>query len=158
MSSPSRCRDSKLDVTTTGLDPTAGLVALPTDLVDASGLIAQGCPADQGNAFVISGRGGFPPTPEQQLDDDADWQDRGRLVVAPLTQPERRSRSQAAATNSPQRESPPATPFVEATAWQVSPTGAINLVASTPDPMEQKRLAPPLACQERSSATAGHTP
>jgi large exoprotein involved in heme utilization and adhesion len=40
-----------LDVTTAGLDPTSGLVALPTDLVDASGLIAQGCPADRGNSF-----------------------------------------------------------------------------------------------------------
>ncbi|MBW4692097.1 MAG: filamentous hemagglutinin N-terminal domain-containing protein [Lyngbya sp. HA4199-MV5] len=71
-----------IDVITSGFDPTAGLVALPTDLVDSSGLIAQGCPANQGNSFVITGRGGLPPTPEQQLDDDAKWSDRRRLVVA----------------------------------------------------------------------------
>ncbi len=70
-----------IDVTLTGIDPTAGLVALPTDLIDASGLIAQGYPANRGNSFVISGRGGLPPTPEQQLDDDAEWGDRRRLMV-----------------------------------------------------------------------------
>ena len=55
------------------LDPTAGLVQLPTGLVDSSRLIAQGCPADRGNSFVITGHGGLPPTPEQELDDDAEW-------------------------------------------------------------------------------------
>ena len=54
------------------LDPTSGLVALPTTVVDSSRLIAQECPANQGNSFVITGRGGLPPTPEQQLDDDAE--------------------------------------------------------------------------------------
>jgi large exoprotein involved in heme utilization and adhesion len=150
--------DGTLNVSTAGIDPTAGFVALPTDLVDASGLIAQGCPAHRGNAFVISGRGGLPPTPEQQLDDDADWPDRRRLVVVPPTQPERRSRGQSAATSSPKGESPPAMPLVEATAWQVSPTGAISLVASSPDPTVQNRLVPPLACQGQSSAAASYTP
>lgn len=63
-------------------DPTSGLVALPSTVVDSSRLIAQGCPANQGNSFVITGRGGLPPTPEQQLDDDAEWSDRRKLVVA----------------------------------------------------------------------------
>jgi filamentous hemagglutinin family protein len=62
-------------------DPTSGLVTLPTTVVDSSRLIAQGCSASQGNSFVITGRGGLPPTPEQQLDDDAEWSDRRRLVV-----------------------------------------------------------------------------
>jgi filamentous hemagglutinin family protein len=63
------------------IDPTSGLVQLPTTVVDSSRLIVQGCPADRGNSFIITGRGGLPPTPEQQLDDDAEWSDR-RLVVA----------------------------------------------------------------------------
>lgn len=56
-------------------------MALPTDLVDASQLVAQGCPASEGNSFVVTGRGGLPPTPEQQLDDNVRWEDRRRLVV-----------------------------------------------------------------------------
>ncbi|XGV97299.1 MAG: hypothetical protein ACAF41_31835 [Leptolyngbya sp. BL-A-14] len=53
------------------LDPTSGLIELSTTLVDSSRLIAQGCPANQGNSFVITGHGGLSPNPEQQLDDDA---------------------------------------------------------------------------------------
>jgi filamentous hemagglutinin family protein len=76
------------------LDPTSGLIALPTTVVDSSRLIAQGCPANQGNSFVITGRGGLPPTPEQQLDDDAEWSDRRKLTVAKSVSAERGARSQ----------------------------------------------------------------
>ncbi|HEY9656105.1 MAG TPA: hypothetical protein V6C50_11505 [Crinalium sp.] len=58
----------------------------------------------------------------------------------------------------PQRGEPTRTPLVEATGWQVSPTGAISLVASTPDPTVPQRLVQPLPCQGRSSAAASHTP
>jgi large exoprotein involved in heme utilization and adhesion len=63
------------------VDPTSGLVQLPSTVVDSTRQIAQGCSATQGSSFVITGRGGLPPTPEQQLDDDAEWGDRRRLVV-----------------------------------------------------------------------------
>jgi filamentous hemagglutinin family protein len=82
-----------LDITTAGFDPTTGLVVLPTDLAEPD-LIAQGCPANQGNSFVITGRGGLPPTPEQQLDDAAGWSDRRRLTVAQLVSDGRGVRSQ----------------------------------------------------------------
>jgi large exoprotein involved in heme utilization and adhesion len=153
-----------LVVTTAGLDPTAGLVALPTDLVEASGLIAQGCPADQGNAFVISGRGGLPPTPEQQLDDDANWQDRRRLAVAQRTIDESEVRSQEPAVpinlepitqNSEPKTFPntpnpkPQTSIGEATGWQVTSTGEVFLVAITPGSAVQNRFGQPVACQEK---------
>jgi filamentous hemagglutinin family protein len=111
-----------INVFTAGLDPTAGLVELPTAFVDPSRLIAQGCPADRGNSFVISGRGGLPPTPEQQLDDDADWPDRRRLTVAYRPAP----------SVTPTTRMPPPTdaPIVEATGWQIMPTGEIFLVAT----------------------------
>ncbi|XGV98691.1 MAG: hypothetical protein ACAF41_07070 [Leptolyngbya sp. BL-A-14] len=141
-----------IDVITSGLDPTAGLVALPTDLVDLSGLIAQGCPANQGNAFVITGRGGLPPTPEQQLDDDADWQDRRRLVVAQQRSDVSGVRNQesGALTTFPDTPHPlPDAPMLEATGWQVTPAGEIFLVASTSDPTVQNRLRQAVACQGR---------
>ncbi|MBI4780811.1 MAG: filamentous hemagglutinin N-terminal domain-containing protein [Oscillatoriophycideae cyanobacterium NC_groundwater_1537_Pr4_S-0.65um_50_18] len=150
-----------INVITSGLDPTSGLVGLPTDLVDSSGLIAQECPANQGNSFIISGRGGLPPNPEQQLDDDADWQDRRRLTVAQQSG-RRETRSQAsqsvsrresgASMNSelkafPDTHPTPYTPLVEATGWQVTPTGAVFLVGSTPDPTVQNRLTQAATCQ-----------
>ncbi|WP_428850491.1 filamentous hemagglutinin N-terminal domain-containing protein [Nostoc sp. DedVER01b] len=55
------------------IDPSQGLVALPTNLVDPSRLIAQGCTSSNSNVakgqseFVITGRGGLPPSPDDTL-------------------------------------------------------------------------------------------
>ena len=125
------------------LDPTSALAELSTTVVDPSRLIAQGCPATQGNTFVVSGRGGLPPTPEQQLDDDANWQDRRRLTVA--QQPDHK-RSDRSVDASQSKSSPP---IVEATGWQTSPSGAVILVAPLPTSMVQNPLNQPIACQGR---------
>lgn len=50
------------------VDPSQGLVELPTDVTDASSLIAQACPSgvmaeQELSEFVITGRGGLPPNP-----------------------------------------------------------------------------------------------
>jgi filamentous hemagglutinin family protein len=135
-----------IEVTTADLDPTSGLVALPTDLVDSSRLIAQGCPANQGNSFVITGRGGIAPTPEQQLDDDADWQDRRRLV-ATQTHPEKNDRSQQSANRSHASSTHPQ--IIEATGWRITPTGQVILVATLPDSTVQNPFNQPVACNER---------
>jgi large exoprotein involved in heme utilization and adhesion len=129
-----------IDVTTAGIDPANGLVALPTTLVDSSGLIAQGCPASQGNSFVVSGRGGLPPNPEQQLDDDADWQDRRRLSVPQQTLPDN------SGDRTPLSAADP--PIVEATSWQIASTGEIRLV-TTADPTAQNMANRSIACQGR---------
>ncbi|MEP0914366.1 filamentous hemagglutinin N-terminal domain-containing protein [Leptolyngbya sp. GB1-A1] len=135
-----------IDVTTAGIDPTSGLVALPTDVADASGLIAQGCPADEGNSFVVTGRGGLPPTPEQQLDDDADWQDRRRLTLPQQSAP------QQSVPDSPSDRPFPGTAdalIVEATGWQTTATGEVRLVATPADSMVHTALNYPIACEGR---------
>jgi large exoprotein involved in heme utilization and adhesion len=133
-----------IDVTTAGTDPASGLVALPTDVVDASGLIAQGCPANEGNSFVVSGRGGLPPTPEQQLDDDADWQDRRRLTIPQQTasdSPSDRTPLRTATTAAP--------PLVEATGWQTTATGEVRLVATAAGSTMHTALNRSIACEGR---------
>ncbi|BAZ26213.1 filamentous hemagglutinin outer membrane protein [Kalymmatonema gypsitolerans NIES-4073] len=143
-----------LNVTTAGIDPAGGLVELQTEFVDRSQLIATGCAANEGNSFVITGRGGLPPTPEQELDDDAEWQDRRRLTVgqhAPqLPRPQtvrQRRKAEAPTTHTPNPKS--YTPIIEATGWQITPTGEIILVATTPDPTVQHPLNLPVNCQGR---------
>lgn len=146
-----------VDVTTAAIDLTAGLVALPTDLVDASQLIAQGCPTNEGNSFVITGRGGLPPTPEQQLDDDIRWGDRRRLVVPQQVENESgehrdtETQRQGELVTSPLRSlntsyPTPHTPIVEATQWQTTRTGAIILVANSSDSVGQNSVGYPTIC------------
>jgi large exoprotein involved in heme utilization and adhesion len=145
-------------------NPTSGLVELPTAVVDPSRLIAQGCPATQGNSFVISGRGGLPPNPEQQLDDDADWQDRRRLVVAQQTSNRREVRSQESGVRSqesgvslnselkPPSDTPHPTSYtaiLEATGWQITPTGEVFLVNTTLAPTVENQLNQLITCEGR---------
>ncbi|MEP0872901.1 filamentous hemagglutinin N-terminal domain-containing protein [Trichocoleus desertorum AS-A10] len=156
-----------LDVTTAEIDPAAGLVALPTELVDSSRLIARGCAANQGNSFVITGRGGLPPTPEQQLDDDAGWRDRRRSAVTPqqtdsgrdpnsnqrLGVENKKTRRQREFLNSTSNiqgaeiPSPIPPSMTEATAWQVTPAGEILLTANTPGPTGQDAVNYPTVCR-----------
>ncbi|GAA6616905.1 filamentous hemagglutinin N-terminal domain-containing protein [Scytonema sp. NUACC26] len=139
-----------IDVTTAGIDPTSGLVVLPTDLVDSSGLIAQGCSANQGNSFVITGRGGLPPNPEQQLDDDAEWSDRRRLVVAGRErQADKGTQGHGESLATRSASSIPYPPIMEATGWQRTPTGEILLVANSSNPAVQNSMHQLAACNGR---------
>jgi filamentous hemagglutinin family protein len=142
-----------LNVTTAGIDPAAGLVELPTEFVDPSRLIAAGCPANEGNSFIITGRGGLPPTPEQELDDDAEWEDRRRLTVRKHSpqQLTPHSRNIDTPNRSAQLTAFPKsyTPIIEATGWQKTSSGEIILVATTPELGVQHPLNLAVNCQGR---------
>ncbi|WP_166481931.1 filamentous hemagglutinin N-terminal domain-containing protein [Scytonema sp. UIC 10036] len=65
-------KNGEVSLNTLSIDPTQGLVQLPTNLVDTSRLIAQGCGSNSNVAkgkseFVITGRGGLPPSPDDTL-------------------------------------------------------------------------------------------
>jgi filamentous hemagglutinin family protein len=153
-----------IDVITAGIDLTSGLVELPTDLVDASGLIAQGCLANRGNSFTITGRGGLPPTPEQQLEDTSSWQDRRRLTVRRQVDKGERgdadfdvsaqsieTRRHQESFNSKfttQNSKLSSTPIIEANSWQVI-SGEIRLVTNSSSSALQNALNHPPVCRER---------
>jgi filamentous hemagglutinin family protein len=120
-----------IDVTTLDLDPTSSLFLLPIDLIDTSRLIVQGCPANQGNSFVVTGRGGLPPTPEQQLDDDVAWRDRQLPTTAQPTD--------GSSVDSSHQ-------IIEANRWQRSASGEIHLVADSTDSTVQSAVP----CNTRS--------
>jgi filamentous hemagglutinin family protein len=134
------------------IDPTSGLVQLPTTVVDSSRLIVQGCPVDRGNSFIITGRGGLPPTPEQQLDDDAEWSDR-RLAVTESGEPGdtgTRINGDVQTSKSPYTPHPtPYTPIIEANAIQVTPTGEVFLVANSSHSAVQNSLHQSVVCPGR---------
>ena len=57
-----------VDIQTPDIDPSQGLVELPENVVDPAALIAaNACVQGQQSEFVITGRGGLPPTPQEPL-------------------------------------------------------------------------------------------
>ncbi|MEH2184300.1 two-partner secretion domain-containing protein [Nostoc sp.] len=129
--------NGSVQINTPDVDPSSGLVQLPADFVDRSGLIAQDCPANKGNSFTITGRGGLPPLPTQALGTNqtatVDW-----VTLNPQEQ-----------RNTNVEKSPHlgrnlwhknrhlevqqiSTPIVEATGWVINNSGAVELTAAAP--------------------------
>jgi len=111
-----------VQVNTPDIDATSGLVDLPTDVVDAASLIGQD-PCSQGSRseFVITGRGGLPPSPFDPLGGSApiaiEWVEfndppsvSSNLYIAPEETDDR--------------------PFREAGGWTIAPDGTISLYAN----------------------------
>lgn len=95
--------DGTVAIQSLGIDPSQGLVAIPVNLIDPSGLIAQDCNSNNSNSaqsqseFVITGRGGLPPSPDDVLTAGAlpaKWVTRGKgdrailpIGIIPTTAP-----------------------------------------------------------------------
>ncbi|KAM3102294.1 hypothetical protein ACKFKF_04390 [Phormidesmis sp. 146-12] len=117
-----------ITLNTPDVDPSRGLVILPTELQDPSGLIASTCPADEGNSFSITGNGGLPEDPRQPLMGNRVWLD------------DRATGQSQSSTLNPQ--SIPA--IVEAQGWIRDRNGQVTLVATHPSGMTQ--ISQPLLC------------
>ncbi|MEH2046022.1 two-partner secretion domain-containing protein [Nostoc sp.] len=104
-------------------DPSRGLIQLPSNLVDASRQIAQGCTPRRGqnaSSFIATGRGGLPQSPNEPLQGRAvitGWVDLPAQATA-ITD----KLSTASMTKSTD-------PIVEAQGWIVDGNGDIMLVA-----------------------------
>jgi filamentous hemagglutinin family protein len=106
------------------IDPSRGLVELPSIPVDASNQIAAACAATAGSEFVITGRGGLPEAPVQTLRGGTFWED---LRTSSIQNQERSGEDSLNATqNAPIEGSQPP---IEAQGWQVNAAGQIVLVA-----------------------------
>lgn len=117
------------EVTTTGADPSRGIVPLTIDLGDPSNLISQSCaPRDpaRNSSFVSKGRGGLPQSPTDLPTADAVLADWGQ---SPLVQ--QPSPSPTAQPGQPTSSSANTTPdqIVEAQQWVKTPTGEIWLAS-----------------------------
>ncbi|MEH2089939.1 S-layer family protein [Nostoc sp.] len=106
-------------------DPSRGLTQLPSNLVDASRQIAQGCTARRGqnaSRFIATGRGGLPQSPNEPL--------RGRAVITGWV--DLPAQATAIADKSSTASMTKSTdPIVEAQGWIVDGNGNIMLVAQS---------------------------
>ncbi|WP_375453065.1 hypothetical protein [uncultured Nostoc sp.] len=112
-------------INTPDVDPSRGLIQLPSNLVDASQQIAQGCTPRRGenaSRFIATGRGGLPQNPNEPL--------RGRAVITgwvdllPQATPRVTDKLSTTVTKSSNE-------IVEAQGWIVDAKGDIILVAQS---------------------------
>jgi len=113
--------DGVVQINNPDVDSTQGLVELSQEPVEPSDRIVTGCGVDPGSQFIITGRGGLPPNPSQQLTGDRPWTDlrdlsafRGEVANNSASESETRDR-----------------PLVEANGWIIHPDGTVELVAIT---------------------------
>ncbi|BAY60369.1 hemagglutination activity domain protein [Calothrix brevissima NIES-22] len=133
-----------VEINTPDVDPSNGLVNLPTNLVDASQQITQSCRdstgtiANQKSEFIITGRGGLPANPSDILSSDAVWQDLQphALLNEKLSnfQPQQKTLSQ------------PPTAIVEAQGWEIAANGIVTLVAQAPATTPHNSFVKPVSC------------
>ncbi len=111
-----------VQINTPLVDPSYGLVQLPI-FVDRSQLIAQSCPAFQGDRFIITGRGGLPASPFEALRNNQtegiDW----------VTTSDSLSRQ----LNNSFKEPVTKPQIIEADNWVISNKGEVILIASAPN-------------------------
>ena len=130
-----------VQINTLGINPSFGLVNLPVQPVDVTGLIAQGCPADvgsRGGKFVVTGRGGLPPTPREALRSEPTLVDLGTTVPS-------QENHASDATSTKTTSSEPA-PLVEATGWVTNALGEVVLVATAPSVTSDIPWLTPATC------------
>lgn len=124
-------------VNTPDVNPTSGLIELPVDFIDATRLIAQGCPAVKGNSFTVTGRGGLPPLPSEPLRANntisVDW-------VISDRQEQRSTNTQVQRTISSTTQEN--TEIVEATGWIINDKGQVILKAFAPTTANGSWLSP----------------
>jgi large exoprotein involved in heme utilization and adhesion len=111
--------NGSVQINVLSVDPTSGLGQLAIDLADANQQMAQGCAANPGSSFVVTGRGGMQSNPTNQAGSVRPWADARNLTAF--------HRPSVAAAAPP----PPAA-LVQATGWRRNADGKVELYADTP--------------------------
>ena len=112
--------DGIVEIINPDIDSTQGLVNLPKKTFDEGDRIVRGCGADRGSQFIITGRGGLPPNPSQQLTGDRPWADLRDLSAF---------RSEVANNRYSESQKRDRPLLVEANGWIIHPDGTVELVA-----------------------------
>ncbi|NJO40560.1 MAG: S-layer family protein [Cyanobacteria bacterium CRU_2_1] len=113
------------------IDPSEGIVELPSSPIDAASLIAQTCPRgsniadNQLSEFILTGRGGLPPNPTDPNSGttiQTDW------VALPSDAVQEDAVQESVSSDGLETS----TPIVEAQGWVIGENGEVRLVAQTP--------------------------
>lgn len=123
-----------VEIQTPEVDPSQGLVELPSSVIDIESLVARACeprPETERSEFIVTGRGGLPADPTQALSPEATiagwvtWTEPHALLPSPP------AKQALVRPDAPQAFQPTlASPLVEAQGWVVNAQGRVMLIAS----------------------------
>ncbi len=137
--------DGVVEIRTPDVDPSKGIVTLPEEVVDVTGLIAQGCGAgraSKSSEFVVTGRGGLSPNPGGTIPSNVVLEDLG-------TAPVQSARNATGGTISTKPTPPSPTPPVEAQGWVINTEGKVVLTAQAPTVTPHTPWLTAATCQAR---------
>ncbi|MBD2435496.1 S-layer family protein [Nostoc sp. FACHB-110] len=117
-----------VDINNIGVDPNSGLLELPENVTDPSQQMKSSCAANTGSSFVVTGRGGIPQNPTQEIRSDRTWSDIRDISAFHTTQPVK-----AQTAKSPET-------LVQATSWRRNAQGKIELIAEQSSTQVQPKL------------------
>ncbi len=122
--------NGQVTIASPNTEPSRSLVNQPPPkVVDPSKIIARGCPAGDGKTgsqFIVTGRGGLPPSPEEPLSTDVVWSD---TRLANTTAQQHKPKISAAKPSS----KPEPVAIVPATGWVFNGKGEVTLISSAPN-------------------------
>jgi large exoprotein involved in heme utilization and adhesion len=123
-----------VQINTPDVDPSSGLVELPTTVVDVESLVAKNLCTSQkaSSSFVVTGRGGLPPSPNDPLTDETvmmDWSRPGEVQGSQGAEEPRREVSLQQSADNTQRKN---RVVQQVQGWRVAPDGTIILTAQAP--------------------------
>jgi filamentous hemagglutinin family protein len=119
--------EGQVSIITPDVDASQGVSEFAVSPINLSNLTDSSCAAfgpNSPNQFIITGRGGLPPSPNDPLTPDALWTD-DRMVIIPNQdlKPQKKQESRKKTTT-------PASEIQPATGWVFNDKGEVMLVAS----------------------------
>jgi filamentous hemagglutinin family protein len=144
-----------VQINTPDVDPSRGLTNLPQQLVDVSGLVDSSCAVavSEESNFVVTRRGGVPPSPNETLRSARVLVDLGSNEIS--TQHSAIPTPEGAVSINPDLNvtsasfSNPSAPLVEATGWVRGSKGEVILTAQLPTLTSHGSWLTPANCEGR---------
>lgn len=142
--------DGIVSINTPAIDPTKGILNFSSDVVDAADLIGRNlCQASFNSKFVVTGKGGIPTTPHQQLDDNGVEVDLAEPVFSP--EPPNLPQGKEERRNGQNKSGLRSRDIVPAKGWIFNELGQAVLVGYDPTKIpiaeEQNSSTPAYVCQ-----------
>lgn len=133
-------------INTPDVDPSRGLIALPAGLVESTRLVASSCGAfadKSGSTFLVTGRGGLPPSPEDFLTSDVVWSDTRLSMLVSRENPKVSNTTPKVQTEAKKSDR---IVIIPATGWVFNGKGEVTLIAQSPNNTPQQLRSTSASC------------